>query len=139
MIYYVDSTGKVGRATNGENRSKGYAADALIYIIFDYDYAADDAIEILNNVLPEIVTQNGVKIEADLSTLTHDSVMVLEANGLSIYPRLVFKSIVENIDDFIGGAATIKGMERAIDLNKSRECVTDGLQGSCYPRKRFQV
>ena len=133
VIYYIYSNGKIGRATSGKERSKYYPSDTFAVVIFDYDYATDDVLKLLDNAIPNILKTDGVSLDdIDVKNLTLDDAMYEEKRGLSLIPRIVIDSLCKPIDydEKIGisGAAGIKDISRAFDLNNAESALQEAMK-----------
>jgi hypothetical protein len=71
----------------------GLVGDPII-IIFEFDYAPKDALDIMDEVLSEIANIEGVRLnDTDLSSLSYEDVKTLQRSGISIFPRLLLHSM----------------------------------------------
>ena len=105
--------GKTGRSTNLRKRYEHSYEGRDTIIIFDFDYASKDVIEMLQGHLEEIKNMDGVNLDnVTIENLTMANVenMENEANSISIFPRLVLHSLFTSLDNVFGSArdATIE-------------------------------
>ena len=107
-VYFVDETGKIGRSVDLGGR---YDNVVGIIMIFDYDYASSEAIEIMTKAIEKIANMQGVRLEEDIKNLDHKKIVEMEKEGLSIFPRLLFHLMTND------KASEVQGILNAMNLN----------------------
>jgi hypothetical protein len=127
VIYFRPKTKKFGRTVNGPKRLLKYQVDddEIFYVVFDYDLAPASVMKKLENALPGLEELDGVHIDSDVTELTYDDVKKMDEEGLPIYMRLLYNSIIRGDDlkkgngkaGSFGGANDIAGINRSIHLN----------------------
>ncbi len=101
VAYFHFKINKNGRSVFPYQRYIKYVQDGNgddddnpIIIIFEFDYAPKDAMDLLDKVLSEIADIEGVRLnDTDLSSLSYEDVKTFHENGISIFPRLLLHSM----------------------------------------------
>jgi hypothetical protein len=127
-VYYFVARRKVGRTTNGNLRlgfyvsEEGVSPEEDIAVIFDFDTATTDVLELLGSTLEEISKMDGIKIDGALEDITVEKARQMEQNGLSIFVRLILDSFTKNhFFDAAAAAAAAAAAESDGDEAKEEE------------------